>query len=132
MEEINEKLGLGLDFGEEQENAQAFAIPMPQWGVEKMTGYTPKTTFWQDFSIADRFGTDAIRDTYKRAFGEWKDNYVYLTELVMVLNHKSWQMYDAGKYDASELYVALYEQACEYAYVNLAKDELRYFNRILD
>ena len=30
-------------------------------------GYTPKTTFWMDFSIADKFGAKAVRDTYNRA-----------------------------------------------------------------
>ena len=32
------------------------------------------TTFWQDFSTAELFGEDAIRDTAKRAFDEWKDD----------------------------------------------------------
>ena len=48
-------------------------------------GYELQTTFWNDFSIADRFGIEAINDTYKRAFSEWKDNYKYLTELILVL-----------------------------------------------
>ena len=38
-----------------------------------------KTTFWQDFSIADRFGSKAIKDTYKRAFDGWKNNTEYVT-----------------------------------------------------
>lgn len=33
------------------------------------------TTFWSDFSIADAFGVNAVKDTYKRAFKEWKDDY---------------------------------------------------------
>ncbi len=33
-----------------------------------MMGYEQKTTFWMDFSIADKFGIAAIKDTYKRAF----------------------------------------------------------------
>ena len=31
-----------------------------------------KTTFWEDFSIAERFGLSAIQDTFNRAFKEWK------------------------------------------------------------
>ena len=38
----------------------------------KMIGYEEKTTFWDDFSIADAFGMVAIKDTYRRAFNEWK------------------------------------------------------------
>ena len=53
-------------------------------------GYELQTTFWNDFSIADRFGLSAIQDTFNRAFKEWKENYKYLTELVLVLNHKIW------------------------------------------
>lgn len=40
-------------------------------------GYELQTTFWEDFSIADRFGLSAIQDTFKRAFEEWKNNYKY-------------------------------------------------------
>ena len=59
-------------------------------------GYELQTTFWEDFSIADRFGLSAIQDTFKRAFEEWKNNYKYLTELILVLNHKIWQYYETG------------------------------------
>ena len=51
-------------------------------------GYTVQTTFWEDFTIADLFGLSAIRDTYNRAFKEWNEDYKFLTELVLVLNHK--------------------------------------------
>ena len=61
-------------------------------------GYEPKTTFWMDFSIADRFGANAIKDTYNRAFKEWKTNYIYLTELIMELNHTIWQWYKINDY----------------------------------
>ena len=55
-----------------------------------INGYETMTTFWQDFTIADNFGVDAVNDTYNRAFNSWKDDYRYLTELVMVLNWKIW------------------------------------------
>lgn len=42
-------------------------ISIPQWNITEMTGYVPKTTFWLDFSIADKFGLNAIKDTYNRA-----------------------------------------------------------------
>ena len=28
------------------------------WNIEELTGYKPFTTFYEDFSIADAFGTD--------------------------------------------------------------------------
>ncbi len=90
------------------------------------------TTFWSDFSIADAFGTAAIRDTFNRAFGEWKSDYRYLTDLVMVLNHKIWQHYEAGRMEVARLYNDLWETAEGYAYNNLKGDELHYFIRVLD
>ena len=34
------------------------------WNVEAICGYKPFTTFWDDFSIAEKFGKDAIKDTF--------------------------------------------------------------------
>ena len=56
-------------------------------------GYELQTTFWEDFSIADRFGLAAVLDTFNRAFREWKGDYKFLTELTLVLNHKIWVKY---------------------------------------
>ena len=57
---------------------------------------------------------------------EWKHNYKYLTELVMVLNHKIAQHYRT--YPAlSELYRQLFEQAELYALENLKGEELQYY-----
>ena len=71
--------------------------------MKLLNGYELTTTFWEDFTIADRFGLNAVKDTYKRAFDNWHSNYVYLTELVIVLNHKIWQHY----YDKSPRVQAL-------------------------
>ena len=38
----------------------------------KENGNEVKTTFWEDFSLAERFGLSAIQDTFNRAFKEWK------------------------------------------------------------
>ena len=38
----------------------------------KENGNEVKTTFWEDFSIAERFGLSAIQDPFNRAFKEWK------------------------------------------------------------
>ena len=100
--------------------------------MQLANGYVMTTTFWEDFSIADRFGADAIKDTYKRAFHEWKDNYIYLTELVIVLNHKLWQHYRQGNDAYAELYDALWKYADAYACEHLKGDELRHFYNITD
>ncbi len=94
-------------------------------------GYEMTTTFWEDFSIADRFGVPAIKDTFKRAFNEWKTNYIYLTELVIVLNHKVWQHYQKNDTYA-ELYNELWGKADDYACNHLKGDELSHFYMITD
>lgn len=93
-----------------------------------------KTTFWQDFSIADRFGYDAIEDTFKRAFAEWKDNPEYLTELVIVLNWKAGEHYDEkdGDNTIANLYDRLWEEADNYAVENLKGEDADYFYEMTD
>lgn len=95
-------------------------------------GYMPITTFWEDFSTADAFGSGAITDTYNRAFKEWKNNYKYFTELVMVLNWKCWEWHYRNRFSLSELYSNLFYKAQEWGYNNLKGDELTYFWRTLD
>lgn len=89
------------------------------------------TTFWMDFSIADRFGNDAIQDTYNRAFREWKSDYRYLTDLVITLNHKIWQWYEKDE-ERARLYNDLWAKTDEYACDNLKGDELSYYYRVTD
>lgn len=36
----------------------------------KLLGYECKTIFWEDFSIEEHFGEEAVRDTYRRAKAE--------------------------------------------------------------
>lgn len=104
---------------------------MSKWRVEEEFGYTPLTTYWDDFSIADAFGVDAIKDTYKRAFEYAKLDYKYLTELVMVLNHKIWEHYETNV-RLGMLYNELWEKADAYGLDTLKDNELSYFIRTLD
>ena len=94
-------------------------------------GYEPKTTFWEDFSIADKFGKNAVIDTFKRAFIEWSDNAEYLTELVMVLNHKTFQ-YDTHNAILADLYSDLWAFTYEYACEHIKGAELDYFYTVTD
>ena len=96
---------------------------------DRKEGFT--TTFWMDFSIADKFGMEAVQDTFNRAFAEWKDDYLYLTDLVVVLNHKIWQHYQTDE-PLARLYNSLWEKAQSYGYENLKGEELTYFWRVLD
>lgn len=94
-------------------------------------GYTPKTTFWQDFTIAENFSIEDINDTYERAFNEWHTNIEYVTELAMVVNHKIWQWYKVDD-KIARTYNTLWEKISNWAYVNLKGDDAHYYYRTLD
>ena len=44
------------------------------------------STFPSDFAIANKYGEAGVRDTYKRCFDAWKEDYKFLTDLVLTLN----------------------------------------------
>ena len=96
------------------------------WNIEEVTGYKTQTTFWEEFSVAECFEVDTVKDTYKRVFNEWKNNYIYLTELVMVLNWKIWQWHERDD-ELARLYNELWAEADEWACCNLQGEELKYF-----
>ena len=89
------------------------------------------TTFRNDFAIADMFGTKAIKDTFERAFNEWKHDYKYLTELVIVLNWRIFDYYDTNR-EYAKLYDELWRKADNYAVNNLQGEELSYYYRVTD
>lgn len=99
---------------------------LPLWNITEMNGYIPITTFWEDFSIADAFGVEAVKDTFNRAFEEWKSDYKYLTELVLVLNHKIWQWFGENK-ELAMTYNDFWDKASEYALDNLKDEEFGYY-----
>ncbi len=102
------------------------------WNIEKVTGYKPKTTFWNDFNIAEFFGTKAIQDTFNRAFKEWKNNTEYVTELSMVLNHKIWFYYEEGNEPYARLYDKLWKQVDSWCCKHLKGKDFEYYYRITD
>lgn len=97
-----------------------------------MSGYQPKTTFWQDFSIADVFGKDAIMDTFNRAFDEWKSNVEYITELCLILNWKIWYWHDNNNEEYATIYNELWGKVDSWCMENLKDDDLKYFIHTTD
>lgn len=95
-------------------------------------GYETKTTFYQDFTIADMFGVDAVKDTYNRAFNEWKSNIEYITEFVLTLNHKIWEHHLKNNADLMATYDTLWRQADEWCMNNLTDEDLTYYLKTTD
>lgn len=92
----------------------------------------PTTTFNMDFQIAEAFGENAIRDTYKRAKAEWKNDCGYFTELVVVLNERCWMWHSKGNEKLSSLYSELYYDANDYALDNYKGEEAQHFLDVTD
>lgn len=91
-----------------------------------------ETTFWEDFTIADAFGNPAIKDTFKRAFEEWKNDLKYCTELVIVLNMKCWEWYERGDMKRSQIYSDLYYKAHHYAQRHYKGADAQYYFEMTD
>lgn len=100
--------------------------------IFEMNGYEPKTTFWADFSIADMFGAEGIKDTYNRAKEDWQDNIEYMTEFAMVLNHKSWQ--HENNLFLCSLYTDLWCSVEDFIYEHFKDNEeaLSYYQQVTD
>lgn len=110
-------------------------IKIPRWGLIDLTGYEPKTTFWEDFSIADSFGLKEVQETFDRAFEEWKDNRVYGTELSMVLNWKQFQFAKDGYLAEGEmckLYIKLWKKIDAYICNHWQGEDLSYYFKETD
>ena len=105
--------------------------PIPKWTAAEIIGYETKTTFWQDFSIAEKFGTWGVQGTFNRAFKEWRGNRIYCTELAMVLNHKAWAWNDIDPLLTIK-YSELYERVYDWGLKHLKGEDLSYFLDTLD
>ena len=92
--------------------------------------------FWGEFDLAEISGSETIKDLAKKSYEKYKDDIVALTDLVMVINHKSWAWHDFHRDNLSELYANLYyeyyEKAINYLEKKDDQDDLTYFIRTLD
>ena len=95
-----------------------------------------KINFWYKFNAAEMEGTKGIRTCAKNLFEEWKDDVIKVTDLVMCINHKSWDWNDKNNSQLMELYADLYykyyNKALDYFEEQGNKDAVNYFLRTLD
>ena len=94
--------------------------------------YTCITTFWNDFTIADHFGTRAVQDTFDTALNEWKHDYKYITELAIVLNHKCSMHYHQKNDALSDLYSKLFYETKDFACKKFKGEAFEYFYKTID
>ena len=99
---------------------------------ESLCGYTQRTTFWDDFTIAERFGISAIKDTYKNAFMSWNTDVVFIVELVLVLNWKMFYMEERHMTEKSEMYYKCWKELCNWCENHLEAGAYEYFISVTD
>lgn len=95
-------------------------------------GYITKTTFYMDFTIADAYGVDAIRDTYNRSFKAYQNDKVYITELCLVLNHKIWEHHSKNNEPLMVAYDTLWKQLDNWIMTHLSDEDLEYYLQVTD
>lgn len=118
------------------------------WNIEKLTGYKPITTYYSDFSIAEKFGLKEVEDTYRRAFRNWHKDIKWMTEICMVLNWKISEHYEKND-ELAKLYDRLWRECdswileCEdnddkkfstkkIRYKHFTEEEIDYYVRTVD
>lgn len=94
-------------------------------------GKTRKTTFFSDLSIAECYGADAIRDTYKNVMKSWGDNLDFMCEWVISLNQKIWQHYESNL-EIAKVYNELWQKADEFCCNKFKGDELTAYLDYID
>lgn len=110
-------------------NPLQYPLSSELWWRKNMcepNGYKPMTTFFADLSIAECFGAKDVEDTYKKVLKSWKHDIKYITEFVLCLNHKIWQLVDIDK-PMAELYDKLWKKAVMFVEQNYKGEDLNYF-----
>ena len=89
-------------------------------------------TFYMDFSIADEFWVEAIKDTYNRSFEWWKNDIRYMTALAITLNWKLRDYYHYGNIKVAKFYDELFKKCDAYILDNFEWDDLVYYYNVTD
>lgn len=94
-----------------------------------------QTTFHLDFDIAEHYGINAVKDTFRRAFDSWMNDIKFMTELCIVMNNRCWFWHDQGNIELSELYADYYYQVKDYVYSDdseFSEEDQSYFFEMTD
>ena len=100
-------------------------------GLADMTDYKPFTTFYNDISIAEYFGTKGLKDTYKNVIKHWGKDIKYITEFCLCLNHKIWQHHKTNE-SLGRLYDELWRNCVAHIEKTFKGEDLSYYYRVTD
>lgn len=104
-------------------------IKIEKWLFPDISGYKPCTTFWDDFCIAEKFGVEAVEETYNRAFNDWKNDIKYVTELSLVTNWRLNAVYEKEERDEEmfKLYSDIWHTIDNYCCLHFTGEDLKYY-----
>lgn len=87
-------------------------------GIEVIQSIGLATTLGSDIEIASHFDNPtkhhSVNDTLKRVLREWGDDIVYMTELALALNTRSWKVYDDYENETDKVKKELLENDVDY------------------
>lgn len=89
------------------------------------------STWMADFTIADAFGSKAVKDTCRDAVKCWKNDPVMMGELTIVLNHKIWMLFQSNE-PLARVYNDLWEKTQADCYKRFKGDDLTTYYRLID
>ena len=92
-----------------------------------LCGYVQRTTFWDDFTSADKKGVGEIEDIFRQAFESRRNDVVFLTELTLVTNWKRLQMERNRRSLESSAYCLCWEKVFDYCEKHFKNGALLYF-----
>lgn len=103
-----------------------------EWKMAKNIGYQPKTNFWDMFTEVEP-KEEKIKQLAEILFKKYENDYKALTELIMVINHKSWEYFNYNTV-LSVLYSNLYFKYDQMAMKALGKNKeaIEYYFKTLD
>lgn len=94
-----------------------------------------ETTFLRDFTIAERLGTDMVKEAFDIAFRHMKGDCRYLVELTVVMNKLCWRAYERGDAELSRWYADRFYQCRDWAFRDgsaFTEDEQAFFIDVID
>ena len=101
--------------------------------LSQFTDWRPQFGYWNQFSFIEWQGPEQIQRLYNAFFEDSKTDSRRLTELVMTLNHKIWQMSQNPYYKSiCDTYSKLWVYASRYAETHMRGDELSYYLSVID
>ena len=94
-------------------------------------GKERKTTFFSDLSIAECYGINAVKETYRDVMNSWGDDLEFMCEWVISLNQKIWQHYNENR-ELAKVYDDLWRKADNYCREHFKGEELEKYYDYID